>query len=160
MHKIIKFVRMTLVQQYTLFREALTKIYSNSEAENITDWVFEKVTGKTKLERRIGKSGKVLEDQENLSPDQLLLLKTYLDQLENHTPVQYVLGEAWFYKRKFFVNKNVIIPRPETEELVEWMLDEIKQRPGFCSFLDIGICISCIHVSLKKEMQHCTDSAI
>lgn len=151
---------MTIAQQYTLFCEALTKIYPNSEAENITDWVFEKVTGKNKLERRIGKSGKETAEQENLSTDQLLLLKTYLDQLENHTPVQYVLREAWFYKRKFFVNKNVLIPRPETEELVEWIMEEIKQRPGSCSLLDIGTGSGCIPISLKKEMPHCTVSAI
>lgn len=146
---------MTTSHPYNDFRQALKTIYSKSESENITDWVFEQVTGKKKLERRDLK-------EEDLSPDQLLLLKNYLNQLENHTPVQYVLGESWFYKRKFFVNNNVLIPRPETEELVEWIIQEIKQRENLtsCSILDIGTGSGCIPISLKKEMPGCTVSAL
>ena len=146
---------MTTPQQYNDFRQALTSIYSQSEAENITDWVFEHVTGKKKFERRALKG-------EELSPDQLLLLKNYLSQLEAHTPVQYVLGEAWFYKRKFFVNNHVLIPRPETEELVEWIIQEIKMKGnlGSCSILDIGTGSGCIPISLKKEIPGCTVSAL
>ena len=146
---------MTTPQQYNDFRQALTSIYSQSEAENITDWVFEHVTGKKKFERRALKG-------EELSPDQLLLLKNYLSQLEAHTPVQYVLGEAWFYKRKFFVNNHVLIPRPETEELVDWIIQEIKKKgtSGSCSILDIGTGSGCIPISLKKEIPGCTVSAL
>ena len=151
---------MTILQEYTVFREALTKIYPTSEAENIIDWVFEKVTGKNKLERRLLKTEKTAAGEGHLSTDQILLLKNYLAQLEKHTPVQYVLGEAWFYKRKFFVNKEVLIPRPETEELVEWIIEETKQKSASCSMLDIGTGSGCIPISLKKEMPHCTVSAI
>ena len=45
-----------------------------------------------------------------------------------HKPVQYVLNEAWFFKRKFYVNENVLIPRPETEELVEWIIKDIRGK--------------------------------
>ncbi len=153
---------MTTLQEYTDFRAALTKIYSPSEAENITDWVFEHLTGKKKFERRGLRAGRQNPEKENLSSEQVLLLKDYLEKLENHTPVQYVLGEAWFYKRKFFVNNHVLIPRPETEELVEWIIREIKQKEnsGSCSILDIGTGSGCIPVSLKKEMPGCTISAL
>lgn len=150
---------MTTLQVYNEFRKTLTNIYSPSEAGNITDWVFEHVTGKKKFERRAGGQGS---DQEELSSNKALLLKNYLDQLEKHTPVQYVLNEAWFYKRKFYVNKNVLIPRPETEELVEWIIHEVKQKklPGTFSILDIGTGSGCIPVSLKKEMPNCQISAL
>ena len=146
---------MTTLQEYNDFRQALATIYSTSEAEHITDWVFEQVTGKKKLERRGLKAG-------DLSPDQLLLLKNHLSQLESYTPVQYVLGEAWFYKRKFLVNKHVLIPRPETEELVEWIIQEIKQREnsGSCTILDIGTGSGCIPISIKKEIPGCIVSAL
>ena len=150
---------MTILQEYKSFLETLAKIYPISEAENITDWVFEKVTGKNKLERHILKAG-IAKEQESLSSDQVLIFKNHLEQLEKHTPVQYVLGEAWFYKRKFFVNNDVLIPRPETEELVEWIIEEIKQKPASCSILDIGTGSGCIPISLKKEMPHCSVSAI
>jgi release factor glutamine methyltransferase len=152
---------MTTSQKYADFRKALTSIYNQSEAENITDWVFEHVTGKKKFERRNLGSNSVDPILETLSSEQILLLKNYLEDLENHKPVQYVLGEAWFYKRKFFVNKNVLIPRPETEELVEWIIKEIKpEKKTSCSILDIGTGSGCIPVSLKKEMPGCQVSAL
>ncbi len=151
---------MTILQEYTVFREALAKIYPASEAASITDWVFEKVTGKNKLQRYILKEKVAAQEKANLSTDQLYLLKNYLEQLEEHTPVQYVLGEAWFYKRKFFVNNDVLIPRPETEELVEWIIEEIKQKPANCSILDIGTGSGCISISLKIEIPHGDVSAI
>lgn len=149
---------MTTLQEYNAFRAALTKIYTPSEAENITDWVFEHTTGKKKFERRGLRANGLNPEKENLSPEQVLLLKIYLGQLENHMPVQYVLGEAWFYKRKFYVNKHVLIPRPETEELIEWIIQEIKQygNSSSCSILDIGTGSGCIPVSLKKEMPGCS----
>ena len=151
---------MTTLQEYTAFNEALRKIYSTNEAEIITDWVFEKVTGKNKLERRFRKGSNASHENEELSTDQLFLLKNYLEQLQKNTPIQYVLGEAWFYKRKFFVNNTVLIPRPETEELVEWIIEEIKKNPALSSILDIGTGSGCIPVSLKKELPLCRICAI
>ena len=153
---------MTTLKEYNDFRAALVKIYTPVEAENITDWVFEHVTGKKKFERHVLRAGGPNADQENLSPENILLLKKYRGQLENHAPVQYVLGEAWFYKRKFFVNKYVLIPRPETEELVEWIVQEINQKENSssCSILDIGTGSGCIPVSLKKEIPGCIVSAL
>ncbi len=74
-----------------------------------------------------------------------------------HKPVQYVLQEAWFYKMKFFVNENVLIPRPETEELVSWIVEDVRSamfdvRSNRLQILDIGTGSGCIAVSLKKEL--------
>ena len=147
---------MTALQTYNDFKEALKEIYSEAEAVNITNWVFENVTGFNKSKLR------TLSSEASLLPSQSLVLKDYLERLENHTPVQYVLKEAWFYKRKFFVNEHVLIPRPETEELVEWILAEISKlnTTQACTILDIGTGSGCIPISLKKELPHCHVTAI
>jgi release factor glutamine methyltransferase len=75
-------------------------------------------------------------------------------QLKDGTPLQYILGEAWFYKYPFKVNETVLIPRPETEELIEWILSHIRNRKKVndsLHILDIGTGSGCIPITLKKE---------
>ena len=144
---------MTTTEHYNDFKTRLEIIYDTREADNISDWVFENITGKKKWERR--NSTMEMEDEN------ILLLKDYLQQLLQHKPVQYVLNEAWFYKRKFYVNENVLIPRPETEELVEWVLKDVKNSRSTEKFeiIDIGTGSGCIPVSLKKELPFCEITA-
>jgi release factor glutamine methyltransferase len=89
-------------------------------------------------------------------------LQNYLQQLLQHKPVQYVLNEAWFYKMKFFVNENVLIPRPETEELVEWIIKDVRCTMAnvYCSILDIGTGSGCIPISLKRGLHNANVTAI
>lgn len=86
-----------------------------------------------------------------LIPDsQLANLKNKLSELKNHKPVQYVLGKAYFYGLSFFVNHHVLIPRPETEELVDLIIKENKlNRPHI---LDIGTGSGCIAISLACNL--------
>ena len=79
-------------------------------------------------------------------------MKQYLDRLLQHEPVQYVLNEAWFCGLKFYVDKNVLIPRPETEELVEWVISDCKFPIHTLSILDIGSGSGCIPIALKKRL--------
>ena len=65
--------------------------------------------------------------------------------LKKEVPIQQIIGYTWFYGHKFNVNKNVLIPRPETEELVDWIL---KDNPAYKSILDIGCGSGCISISL------------
>jgi release factor glutamine methyltransferase len=65
-------------------------------------------------------------------------------------PVQYVIGTAWFYNMPFKVNEAVLIPRPETEELVQWILDEKDSRKN-ATLLDIGTGSGCIPIAIKKN---------
>lgn len=71
-------------------------------------------------------------------------------------PVQYVLGEEWFAGRRFEVNPSVLIPRPETEALCEWIGEEGERNGAPCAILDIGTGSGCIAITLSKALSHAT----
>src|SRR5690606_3584650 len=73
-----------------------------------------------------------------------------LIQLKEHKPLQYITGETEFYGMKFFVNENVLIPRPETEELIEWILKDVENKN--LQILDVGTGSGCIPIVLKKHL--------
>ncbi|HKO79670.1 MAG TPA: peptide chain release factor N(5)-glutamine methyltransferase [Chitinophagaceae bacterium] len=123
----------------------LKTIYDEPEAENISDWVLEHLTGAKKTDR-------VIHKEKLISAEQALQLNHYLSRLLQHDPVQYVLNEAWFCGLKFYVDKNVLIPRPETEELVEWIISDCKFPIDTLSILDIGTGSGCIPIALKKRL--------
>ncbi len=88
--------------------------------------------------------------------DLLTELKTVLTRLKKEEPIQYILGNTEFYGLPFIVNENVLIPRPETEELVSWVLDDIDNKENKISILDIGTGTGCIPISLKKNLPKAT----
>lgn len=107
----------------------------------------------------------VLEDYFGLkTPDSVLLpfneadFWAIIDRLLAGEPVQYIVGFAWFYGLKFKVNNEVLIPRPETEELVEWILNDTKNKK--VSVLDIGTGSGCIATTLKVKNSQLEVSAI
>lgn len=138
------FVKMTVQNYFNYFKKELEEIYSISESENITDWVFESVTGLKRGER-------LLKKVDNVSQIHTDQLNTALTRLKEHEPVQYVLGESWFYKEKFRVSRDVLIPRPETEELISWALSEISKDDKL-DILDIGTGSGCIPIIMKKYL--------
>ena len=149
---------MTTEQCYYDFLKKLSSIYNSREAANITDWAFENATGIKRWERAINK------DVE-LKKSTLQKLQNYLHELLKHKPVQYVLHEAWFYKMKFYVNEYVLIPRPETEELAEWIVRDIRStmydvRCEEVKILDVGTGSGCIAISIKKELENIDVTAI
>jgi release factor glutamine methyltransferase len=81
-------------------------------------------------------------------------LDEIIKRINNHEPIQYILQEAEFYGRLFYVNKNVLIPRPETELLVREVIEYIKNRPG--RILDVGTGSGCIAVTLACELPNAT----
>lgn len=136
---------MTIEQIYKDYTEQLKNIYNERETTNIADWVFESIAGIKRIERTINKQ----KELNNIITEKL---HNVLKQLLQHKPVQYVLGETWFYKMKLFVNEHVLIPRPETEELVEWVLRELKMKNEKLKIIDIGTGSGCIAIALKKEL--------
>ncbi|MEI9943220.1 MAG: peptide chain release factor N(5)-glutamine methyltransferase [Chitinophagaceae bacterium] len=124
----------------------LRTIYSEGEALKITDWIMENVTGSAKTERMIYKNEAITEKEE-------LQLQQFAERLMEHEPVQYILNESWFYGLKFYVDKNVLIPRPETEELVDWIIKDCKFPIDQLNILDIGTGSGCIPVSLKRKLR-------
>src|SRR3954470_15391385 len=111
---------MTIQLAYHQILGQLFEIYETREAANIADWVVEHVTGQRKIERIVYRDLPVSEEQQ-------ARLEEITGELLQHKPVQYVLGEAWFMEMKLLVNPHVLIPRPETEELVEWIISDIKK---------------------------------
>lgn len=94
--------------------------------------------------------------------------QTIISELKTEKPIQYITGEAWFYGLRFEVNENTLIPRPETEELVEWIIESQKskaqnliiQKSNNLTILDIGTGSGCIPIALKKEIPSAQVSAI
>jgi release factor glutamine methyltransferase len=85
-----------------------------------------------------------------------------LAQLQLEKPIQYITREAWFYGLQFEVNENTLIPRPETEELVEWIIESQKSKVQSqkLEILDIGTGTGCIPISLKANLPQANVSAI
>jgi len=124
----------------------LRSIYTEGEASQITDWAIEKLTGSKKAERMLYKNAAITNEEE-------ILLQQYIERLMQHEPVQYVLNESWFCGFKFYVDKNVLIPRPETEELVEWVITNCRFPVDQLKILDIGSGSGCIPISLKRRIR-------
>jgi release factor glutamine methyltransferase len=131
---------LTILEVINLYHEALRSIYSSSEAKSIAKIIVEEVTGLSFISQYVNAN-------QAISDSHTATLKSHLARLLLHEPMQHVLGYELFCGLRFDVNKNVLIPRPETEDLVRWIVDE---EPGAASILDIGTGSGCIAISLKK----------
>ena len=132
-----------------LIRE-LSSIYDERESTAIADWVLEHLTGWRKAERIINRKSR-------LNDGAIEKLRSMTQQLMAYKPVQYVLKEAYFHEMRLYVDENVLIPRPETEELVQWTIDEVDRRQMTVDsrrlrVLDVGTGSGCIPIALKKDI--------
>lgn len=141
---------MTIQAAFTQIITSLAPIHDQREAGNIAHIVMEHITGLSKMDRIVYKE-KELTDQQSAQ------LEVALQALLEHQPVQYVTGSSWFYGMELQVNANVLIPRPETEELVEWIVQDVRDSKLLNRrILDIGTGSGAIPLALKKELPAAT----
>ena len=119
------------------------------ELNSLLSLLMEHVTGWNQVQQ-------VLHKNDPLTESQLDQLKNAAKELAADKPIQYILGKAWFMGKEYFVNENVLIPRAETEELVDWISEyaHIINKP--LQLLDIGTGSGCIAISLKLELPNCS----
>ena len=139
---------MLLKEAYHQLQTHLLSIYDNKEAAVIADWIIEEITSWTKSQR-------IIYHDHHLNQEQEQLYIQFKKELLQGKPIQYVLGKSWFKGKTYKVNEHVLIPRPETEELVDEIISNHKQllEKNNLQFkaLDIGTGSGCIAISLQLE---------
>lgn len=144
------------IKEYrTQFIQELTPIYDAGEAESFFYLILEE-------KHQLKRIDLALHPDLVFSEAEIVVWNSILEQLKQEIPVQYLLGKTSFYGLDFEVNENVLIPRPETEELVEWILESQKTKGESqkVKILDIGTGSGCIAISLAKNLPNATVFAI
>lgn len=121
------------------FLEKIAPIYGEKEANSMVYWIIQSVLG-------YSKSDSIIQQDAAVNETQKVKLVEIVSRLIEEEPLQYILGTTEFMSLEFKVNKHTLIPRPETEELVQWVLQE-----DFKSALDIGTGSGCIAISLARQ---------
>jgi release factor glutamine methyltransferase len=131
----------------------LMEIYNDNEAAAIGDMVMEHLTGWQRIDRVMNKTTPLPDNKQT----ELAEITT---RLLKHEPVQYILGYTWFAGMKLYVDRNVLIPRPETDELVQWIITDTQSKnypePRKVNIFDIGTGSGCIPIPLKKKFPEAT----
>jgi release factor glutamine methyltransferase len=137
------------------FIKSLLSVYDAGEAESFFYLILEE-------KHQLKRIDLALDTELIFSEEELALWNSILEQLKRDIPIQYLLGSTSFYGLDFEVNENVLIPRPETEELVEWIIQRMKSEVGNrkLKVLDIGTGSGCIAISLAKNIPNAKVYAI
>ena len=146
---------MLLKQYKTHFFDSLKNIQDEQEIESFFFILTEYLHNLKRVDI-------ALDPNFELSDKEVEKWNAILVDLQQEKPIQYITGEAWFYGLKFEVNENTLIPRPETEELVEWIIESQKSKVQSqkLEILDIGTGSGCIPISLKANLPQANVSAI
>ena len=126
----------------SFLREQLSKSYEPQEANGLARIIFCDILGQSNVDYYLCKDI-------DLSGNEEEKVKSILQRLEKYEPIQYIEGKKYFSGREFFVRQGVLIPRPETEELVELAAQACKPN---AKILDIGTGSGCIAISLSKKL--------
>ncbi len=137
---------MTLKEYRTYFKASLSRLYPDTEIDSFFFLLIEEFLGLQRIDMS-------LQPDFGINTEQLKTLNNALNRLQNEEPIQYILGKTEFYGLPFLVNEHTLIPRPETEELVTWILDDISSGviTDPIEILDIGTGSGCIPISLAKN---------
>lgn len=145
---------MTLKELKQEFVQSLAEKYPSEEIHSFFYILTEKLLQLSRLQV-------ALDPEKNLSEKQIKAFKNAIEQLQQYKPIQYIAGETQFYSLPFLVNKHTLIPRPETEELVEWIIeDNQNSKNKTTKLLDIGTGSGCISISLAKNLKYADVSAL
>ncbi len=136
---------MTIKELKSLFSEELSSTYPKTEIDTFFYIVVEEYLNFQRIDT-------VLNSHEKLKKEEETSILSVLDRLKQEEPIQYIIGKTEFYGLPFKVNTNTLIPRPETEELVDWIIKENKNRDKELKILDIGTGSGCIPISLKANL--------
>jgi release factor glutamine methyltransferase len=144
---------MSLQDTKQAMKHQLSNVYDALELNSIVNILIEEVTGWDALHQNLHKN-------DALEQSHTGQLTQYIEKLLTGKPLQYIIGKAWFMGKAFMVNEAVLIPRPETEELVEWVSEyaHIVNKP--LSILDIGTGSGCIPIALKLSLPNASITAI
>lgn len=126
------------------------QVYDQDEAQSIAFLLIEHFLHLNKTDMLANKA---------IPSDQLVDWSAIVNRLRQHEPVQYIIGKTEFFGLEFIVNPSVLIPRPETEELVDWIIKEYQVANGILSMLDIGTGSGCIAISLSKNIRQASVEA-
>ena len=134
---------MILSNSIAKFKSDLGELYSIEERDQIIALIFEELLGFNKIDLRFN-------GDQNLSPLIIEQLSIFSERLLMNEPIQYILGFSWFAGMKLKVSSDVLIPRQETEELVDWVMKENKSDNP--SIIDLCTGSGCIALALKKNI--------
>lgn len=122
----------------------LNQMYSSEEIKSLVYYLFEEYLS-------VNKTDYILNSNKTMSESDLLKFNFAIKDLKRGKPLQYILSYTYFCNEKFFVNEHTLIPRPETEELVQHIINVEKDKKGL-HILDIGTGTACIPISLAQQM--------
>jgi release factor glutamine methyltransferase len=129
----------------------LQGLYDPNEIQSFAFLIVENVCGMSRTEIIVNKNTIFSEVNRQI-------MNSFVDKLKNNMPIQYILGKSYFYNAEFKVSPSVLIPRPETEELVDWVVADMRKLDSAC-ILDIGTGSGCIAISIKKALPNADLSA-
>ena len=136
----------SLIAVKDYFTKKLSPLFSQREIRAITKSIISK-----RLEKDTGDY--LVMTNQKFSESDLLFFKNCINRMLNGEPFQYVIGETFFYNAYFDVDKRALIPRPETEELVAWIINDYKTIQNG-NFIDIGSGSGCIGISISKALKN------
>jgi len=150
---------MKLAAAERYIRNSLESIYPTNEAVIMADMLLEHFTSFSKGNRLMNKEADLTQEQE-------VAIHKGVERLLKHEPIQYIMNKCWFYGMELFVDPSVLIPRPETEELVAWIINDVRSsgynvfsrgtadadKTDLLKILDVGTGSGCIALALKKAM--------
>ena len=145
-----------LLKQFRIhFFESLKGIHDENEVESFFFILTEYLHNLKRIDLALNPSFEISEVE-------VQKWESIISELKTEKPIQYIIGETWFYDSKFYVNEHTLIPRPETEELVDWIFATEKKndKKEKLTILDIGTGTGCIPISLKKNLPQAEVSAI